>query len=70
MPDDELNKALELARGIIHGPLPGKDAPQPSLQDALDAIQQARKTCGFNWLTGESAAEVLKAAINTRRKKR
>ncbi len=27
MPDDELNKALDLARGIIHGPLPGNDAP-------------------------------------------
>ena len=53
--------ALELARGLKHGPLPARVDPAPSPEEAIEIIGQERRTCGFNWITGEVAQAVIKA---------
>ena len=45
--------ALALARSIIHGPLPPKDAPTPSIEEAIAAIEECRRRSDFNWITGQ-----------------
>ena len=56
--------ALSLARSIIHGPLPPADAPTPTVDEAIEAISGSLRTCGFNWITGQTAIAVLKASKN------
>ena len=51
--------ALELARGLKHGPLPARADPVPSPEEAIGIIVQERRTCGFNWITGEVAQAVI-----------
>ena len=53
--------ALSLARSIIHGPLPPADAPTPTVDEAIEAISGSLRTCGFNWITGQTAIAVLMA---------
>jgi len=55
-----VEKALDLARNPIYGPLPKPDAPVPSIKEAIEAIHEARGTCWHNWLTGEQAENVLR----------
>lgn len=55
-----LNDALNIARNLKFGPLPKPDDPVPSVEDAIELIHEERRTCGFNWLTGEAAEEVLR----------
>ena len=52
--------ALRLARDIKFGPLPKPNDPMPSIDEAIELISEARKGCGFNWLTGAEAEEVLR----------
>lgn len=52
--------ALEIARNLKYGPLPKADDPTPSLEEAIELINKERKTCGFNWITGRAAEEVLR----------
>ncbi len=51
--------ALDLARNLKYGPLPKPDDPTPSIEEARSIIQEERRTCGFNWLTGTAAIEAL-----------
>ena len=55
--------ALELARTLKYGPLPGPEDPVPSHEEAIGLIRTERRTCGFNWLTGEGAEAVLRAYV-------
>lgn len=59
--------ALELARSLKHGPLPKPDDPTPTLQQAIEIIGEERRTCGFNWITGEVAGAVLRACLEGRK---
>lgn len=52
-------EALRLARDLKFGPLPKPDNPLPSLDEAIKLIREARRRCGFNWLTGEAAEQAL-----------
>ena len=61
--DYTLDDALEMVRSLIHGPLPPPSAPKPSLQEALDAVCEARKHSGFNWITGRVAEELIRSAM-------
>ena len=55
--------ALELARNTKNGPLPGPGDPTPTPEDSIEIIRQERRTCGFNWITGEVAEDVLRAFV-------
>ena len=52
-------EALSLARNMKFGPLPKPQDPFPDIKEAIDIIREERRTCGFNWLTGQAAEEVL-----------
>lgn len=52
--------ALAIARDLMYGPLPKPDDPTPSVNEAIEIIHDRRRTCGFNWLTGEDAENVLR----------
>ena len=54
--------ALSLARDIICGPLPLADAPTPTIDEAVVAIEDYQKHTDFNWITGRVALEVLRAS--------
>ena len=58
-----VEKALSLARNLKYGPLPKLDDPTPSVEEAIKIINEERRTCGFNWLTGEAAEQVLREHI-------
>ena len=53
--------ALELARTLKHGPLPAASDPTPTPEEAIQIIREERRTCGFNWITGEVAVNVISA---------
>jgi hypothetical protein len=55
-----LEKALNLARDLLFGPLPKDNDPTPTVEEAIGIIHEARRTCGFNWLTGEAAEKALR----------
>ena len=55
-----VEKALDLARDLMYGPLPKPDDPTPTVDEAIEVIREARRTCGFNWLTGGAAENVLR----------
>lgn len=55
-----LEDALALARNLKHGPLPKPGDPMPSVREAVRLVSEERRTCGFNWLTGEAAEEALR----------
>jgi hypothetical protein len=54
-----VEKALSLARDLMYGPLPNPNDPTPSVEEAIGIIREERRTCGFNWITGEAAEKVL-----------
>jgi len=58
-----VGSALELARALKHGPLPAPTDPTPRPQEAVEIISQERRTCGFNWITGEVAEAVVRAYV-------
>jgi len=58
-----VEKALELARALKHGPLPARGDPVPEIKQAIEVISRERKTCGFNWITGEVAQAVVTAYL-------
>lgn len=57
-----VNEALPIARSLTFGPLPKAEDPMPSMEEAIALIHEERRTCGFNWLTGEAAEQVLREA--------
>ena len=52
-------KALSLARDLKYGPLPKPSDPRPTVEEAIEIIHEARRTCGHTWLTGDAAEKVL-----------
>ena len=34
----------------------------PDIPEAIEAIKRALKNCGFNWITGQVALELLRSA--------
>ena len=58
-----VEKALELARNLKYGPLPKPNDPTPTVEEAVSIINEERRTCGFNWLTGEAAENVFREHI-------
>lgn len=57
-----VQQALTLAHRLKHGPWPAPEAPMPTLDEAIAVIQEERRTCGFTWITGETAVRVLEEA--------
>jgi hypothetical protein len=39
---------------------------RPTVQEALERIEHQLATCGFNWLTGQAARDVLREAAAQR----
>lgn len=60
--DYTLDDALELARSIKYGPLMKSTDPIPDIPEAIEAIKKVLKTCGFNWITGQVALQLLRNA--------
>ncbi len=58
--DMNADDALALARNLKYGPLPKPGDPTPSVDEAIVIISEERRTCWFNWLTGEAAEKVLR----------
>ena len=50
-----IEQAINIAWGI--GKFTG--AKRPTAEEALKIIDEQLRTCGFNWLTGQAAREVL-----------
>jgi len=40
-----------------------RGVPRPTVQEALERIEHQLATCGFNWLTGQAAREVLRRTL-------
>jgi hypothetical protein len=60
-----LKDALAIARNLKYGPLANRRPDtQITTAEALSVIQEALKTCGFSWITGQEARKVLKAHLN------
>ena len=60
--DYTLDDALELARSIKYGPIMKPSDPVPDIPEAIEVIKRSLKTCGFNWITGQVALELLRSA--------
>lgn len=60
--DYTLEEALQLARSIKYGPLPLAGDPTPEVPEAIEIIAKSLRTCGFNWITGRVAQELLRSA--------
>jgi hypothetical protein len=61
--DYSLTDALHLASG--HQSLCLKPAPT-TLEEAREVVKEMEVRCGFNWITGKTALDVLDAAIDGR----
>lgn len=61
--DYSLTDALHLATG--HRNLCLKPAPT-TLEEAREVVKEMEVRCGFNWITGKTALDVLDAAIDGR----
>jgi hypothetical protein len=55
-----IERALALAHILKYGPFPKPGDPAPTVEEAIGIINEARGACGFNWLTGEAAENVLR----------
>lgn len=60
--DYTLDEALALARSIKYGPLPLPSDPTPEIPEAIEILGKSLRTCGFNWITGRVALELLRKA--------
>ena len=58
-----LEQAVALARNLKYGPLPKPDDPIPEPEEALAIINAERRCCGFNWITGGTAVETIRAHL-------
>lgn len=60
--DYTLDDALRLAQSLKYGYLTTPFDMEPGIAEAIDLISQSREKCGFNWITGMVAEEVLRLA--------
>ena len=58
----EVLMTLDEAIDISWGADRYRGVPRPTVQEALERIEHQFATCGFNWLTGQAARDVLRAA--------
>ena len=42
-----------------------RGVPRPTVEEALERIEHQLANCGFNWLTGQAARDVLRSAVAT-----
>lgn len=60
--DYTLDDALALARSLKYGPFLKDSDPAPAIPEAIGIIRNSVKACGFNWITGRVALEILRNA--------
>lgn len=62
--DMDLERALAIATRLHprNGVFPSPRDYVPTLEEAVDLVYHERRTCGFQWITGRVAEEVLRAA--------
>ena len=60
--DYTLDDALRLAQSLKYGLLTTPFDMEPGIPEALAIIIQSREKCGFNWITGKLAEEILRLA--------
>ncbi len=60
--DYTLVDALNLARSLKYGPLPLPTDPVPEIPEAIELIKAELRKCGFNWITGQVALQLLRTA--------
>jgi len=60
--DYTLDDALRLAQSLKYGLLTTPFDKEPCIAEAIDLILQSRGKCGFNWITGTVAEEILRLA--------
>ncbi len=53
-----LDEAIDISWGADRY----RGVPRPNVTEALERIEHQLATCGFNWLTGQAARDVLRAA--------
>jgi len=46
--------ALNIARNLKYGPIPKPEDPVPSIDEAIEIIEEERRTCGFQLDHGHS----------------
>lgn len=59
--DYSTEQALSLARDCKHGPLPRPTDPTPSVDEAIEIIRNDPTMRACNWITGQTAVQVLRA---------
>ena len=59
--DFTTEQALELARSCKFGPLPKDADPTPSVDEAIEIIRNDPTMRDCNWITGQTAVQVLRA---------
>jgi hypothetical protein len=61
--DMDEKRALALAARLVleNALLPSLADRIPSIPEAINLLHHERGTCGFNWITGRVAEEVLRA---------
>lgn len=59
--DYSVEQALALARQCKFGPLPKDADPTPSIDEAIEIIKGDPTMRACNWITGQTAIEVLMA---------
>ena len=62
MPDIPPKVTIDEAIDISWGADRYRGVPRPTMAEALERIEHQLATCGFNWLTGQAARDVLRAA--------
>ena len=60
--DYTTEEALSLARDCKYGPLPKADDPTPTVDEAIEIIGNDPTMTACNWLTGQTAIQVLRAS--------
>ena len=61
--DYTTKQALELARDCKYGPLPKPTDPTPSVKEAIEIIKNDPTMRACNWITGQTAVQVLQAEL-------
>lgn len=59
--DYTTEQALELARSCKFGPLPKPTDPTPTVVEAIEIIKGHPTMGDCNWITGQTAVQVLRA---------
>ncbi len=59
--DYTTEEALDLARSCKYGPLPRPTDPMPSVDEAIEIIGNCPTMRACNWITGQTAIQVLRA---------